>query len=1852
MNNFEILHNVLRNVGVKFDSNTAENIMQSKPGFIANLLYEIRSNLEKKGVNPENISLKKSSHFQEMYAPMKFRQEIPQYDAFDSKHFYETLQRKTRAQKEVDLENKLKRFEDFKIEQNKKIKQAIIDEEIRKKQELDINIRNHRNKNQRYHAFLQQFEEKGINNWKNNMLRAKQREMKDLQFQLNEAQKIQKNLYRGIARNVAIYHSEIEKFEENFGKNGKKKLLQSKTDEKKNVENENVKELAEANVENEIADAGNLGIHTSSNLGTAPHFQSVDNRAAAICSNIYQKIMLDNRTKTERNRRRRKIIVEQGKTQIEIENKRREEQYIGKLAKQSNQEKQLTYETYRVNQCKNIIRENRNLREEMYKKRLEGNKEFQKINEDNYLKFHIENFHRDQEKEDNRKKDLEISQKQKQRNLNSDICKSMIDLIIDISDKAYEYQQINDVEEIDPRVWREWTNLFKNNESVLYKIPEKENEVNNTNNVSINKETEEKKEDNENNEPTETKKIENVPENSENKENTKQEDESIHIDINSRYNKTFYSIFNTGDTTCTKLDQILDECEFYEYQNNKGQWDPEIIPENAFITLKPEDLTFNYTQPVVTQEQGKKDKGGKNVSAPKGGANDKAKPENIEEMMKLEDPKDLVIPKENVKNCLFGDLISILIDLKYEEEKKQAQEERESRKNLFRYIPIKIALIGKDYSGKRTQAKILSENFPLKIYDLGNLVKDALNILSSKRETSNKFLLTNTIKNKTQKDSVNNTPNNTNTNANNNLDVNNQNNQNNQNTNQNNQNVPAATETNKTAEANNTVAQMRTEQAAEEVKYAKIKDLAREIKQRLGNGEGVPDDIYAELLCEYIKIDFPPKEDYELTNEIIDRVGRKEKVLEEIEKNKEQNYNRPKTFERKDKELNDELMKISLEASKGFVVVNFPNTYNQAKLLENILSGFIPKNESRPLKSNKMKNIFSIVLDKSEEILPPNKLIQGGFDFIFYIDVPSNECTRRAVGRRIFYDVVNKENIIYHLEDKLPSTDSNICENLKKVENVDRCESALVTRHLSFENCVNDVISFYQPFGFENKHLQSFEKIDGHQEKDYVTQSILDYINQLVKLNEEHDQEIFEKHENESFEEEDENEEEANISGLGGNILVEGTSGLEEKKEEVKTENKEEKKEEKNEEKKNNEENNENAGGDSEEIAKENLDNELGEKSVSNVENKILDPYEEYCQKIDKIKDSLNRDLADVLLKIWSNLFQNYVCECKSIFKFLRVQRDSISVNYNLICQKFIEFLKRPSKKQILLLDYQMKYNKFLDDYPDLKDDPQVKEEHHQEVDDLNDKIYEIIETRKNEAVEERKKIMTSGWIENEMEKFYMALERLFQNEIDKFIGSLQIMRDYYHNLDNRPLIELPFSTIDIIKEEIDQTPIEEFSTENNEETDPNNNNPNSANVNNTNSSNNNNNENALDVKETLEQYIEKNLPKSYPRVEKLYKNSLKIQFQYEEALREAEKQKLEKEKEENKKNAGPAKGKKPAEKNKEVAEEAVKEEVYPHGEELKQAMSNEKAKFKYKLTLLKHWGIFCLKNFRKLSLTVYNKLEDWIILAIKAENEALNELTTMLKENIESESKIKYELALDTFDVIVNMDVQNYIELPPKPLPAKEVIDHQKFNIVQLKILMEELQTYLVKDCEEPSCIRSSTFISIFLKKYISSKNDNDVYYGIPNLLKELSFYNYFKFIKKLDPENKDLISLKQIGTFFALISDTVPSKDDINSIREQGEKICEGGSQMNVEQFTQIVFWFDEKEKSVTLPNHEDYHREVKLKEILFDINKDENEEGTLDLEKFISIINLKCISNELEADKFLEKCQGKTYYEVLFF
>jgi hypothetical protein len=59
LNNFKILEEVFKNIDVTFNLQIAENVMNAKRGEILKLLYQIRSKLEKKGINAENLSLKK-----------------------------------------------------------------------------------------------------------------------------------------------------------------------------------------------------------------------------------------------------------------------------------------------------------------------------------------------------------------------------------------------------------------------------------------------------------------------------------------------------------------------------------------------------------------------------------------------------------------------------------------------------------------------------------------------------------------------------------------------------------------------------------------------------------------------------------------------------------------------------------------------------------------------------------------------------------------------------------------------------------------------------------------------------------------------------------------------------------------------------------------------------------------------------------------------------------------------------------------------------------------------------------------------------------------------------------------------------------------------------------------------------------------------------------------------------------------------------------------------------------------------------------------------------------------------------------------------------------------------------------------------------------------------------------------------------------------------------------------------------------------------------------------------------------------------------------------------------------------
>lgn len=83
---------------------------------------------------------------------------------------------------------------------------------------------------------------------------------------------------------------------------------------------------------------------------------------------------------------------------------------------------------------------------------------------------------------------------------------------------------------------------------------------------------------------------------------------------------------------------------------------------------------------------------------------------------------------------------------------------------------------------------------------------------------------------------------------------------------------------------------------------------------------------------------------------------------------------------------------------------------------------------------------------------------------------------------------------------------------------------------------------------------------------------------------------------------------------------------------------------------------------------------------------------------------------------------------------------------------QFLTFLRRLDGKQQVLDKFILDFNGFSDEFPDMREDDQTKEELHQRVDTLSDELWEIAEDRKEQAIDERKRIMESGWVEFSLE--------------------------------------------------------------------------------------------------------------------------------------------------------------------------------------------------------------------------------------------------------------------------------------------------------------------------------------------------------------------------------------------------------------------------------------------------------------------------------------------------------------------
>jgi len=1531
------------------------------------------------------------------------------------------------------------RFEKFKKEQEIKIENDEKKQKVLLKIEHDKYASEIRNVEGNLHNKKKDTDLKELEQWRENM-----EIKKDFEIRLHNEKYCQANYFKNLVFD-SIKNSEIEKTNQigNFEKNLSRLGLDMINVDQKLKKN------------NKAALSGEM-----------------------ILQKIREKIHANVVAKNERDRRKRKIQIEQKKAQEELIKNERKLNNENQISTESIQSevlltKQLDEKTNEYNDWKNLRNIN-NENEELMRKvtedvEREKNKNYDEIFHEYFSQkekkkyFNKEEFIKSIWNEDRILKQRELNIKQEKRIKNVINIKKITEQILDVVDVVFDFQIECNSDLLDGNYWKDLMKNFVNEASLK------------NNNASVCKSS----------------KNYFVSDKSKKSENNDSIKHKLNDSIDLENSHNFY------------MDNFYEECEFFDYINFIGQYkSTNIIPKNIVNKMLDIcDIMGNDPPPAIANIS----KYGKITDAYK-----EYEPTD-------EDIENLTIPSENVKNYNLSDIINILIDIKFSNSQnndnvifnngiatnmnllgtnnnnnngnmnnnlivnnninnnsesgifnlnnnnynlnnpnniKNVNRENNHSSisnienqiyqlnnniphnlnstfhtninqvktnifNVFNSIPLKILFLGKKYSGRKTQIKYLTESFPLKFYNVEELIEKNLSLLEDLEiPIEDHPKLKNLKKNELDKAIA--------------------------------------------------------DRQIDEQKFELIKPHILFFKDYKEKKIKYPNDIIFDFLLELIKIDFPEKSQSQIIEELINKNKRKREFQEELLKIKDEKAKglilkspngKNETF------YLNEIQKLNIDSNKGFIVIDFPGGLQQAKYFENKISGYIneiekPKNFTQQIKDN-----FHSILDRVPKANTQKDLSQGAFDLIFYLEVKNDEIIRRVKNKKID----NNTGMIYHMEDyPPPSDDKKLLEKLIPYEENINFNNLNVINNI-FDKETDALIEFYESFGHQkyklkslnkfncmlpacsndnNKHLFN-DKIEKNPnlslkeniKKDFkeqvigVNSEIKEIIYHMIKISEEKENEILAHATQASKELINNNQiiqgnytrDNMTHTGTSNNILNNNTmvSRKNSNSNLSNFNNRESQKTIKESQIINNQQTIQTLGTNSDPLILENANVKTKNLFSSNktlvINSSIQNPDEEdfnkYHKKLEEARRKLSNYSVENIYSSWTKMYENYILNVKGFFKILRKQKESIILTFNRMQEKFIDFLRRPSKKMVDINKFQKKYNRFFDEYPELRGDEHVKEEFHKDVYDLSDRIWRVIEERKIEVIQERKKIMESGYVHKEVERFYSNFEKLIMLEVEKFFTNVNTIKDFYNIMDlkNLPQDLLNFNPYEIVKDdEIYNLPIcKDSFGESKIKNDNLKTNRRSINDN-----------NRINKNDTNQKMDENNYSK-YPRIEKLFKNCIKLILKYDEFLKNIEK--IAKSNAMNNISNESSIKKIPKLHCRRMQESTFvddKRDIFIYEEELKNSLKLEKNKFKYRITFLNYWAYDYLEKLRKISNLVYHKLDDWIISTIKAENDAMNNLVTIFDGCVEKEMRLRIDFEMDSFEIYKMVDFNDHIEI------------------------------------------------------------------------------------------------------------------------------------------------------------------------------------------------------------------------------
>ncbi|XP_062873649.1 sperm flagellar protein 2 [Trichomycterus rosablanca] len=162
------------------------------------------------------------------------------------------------------------------------------------------------------------------------------------------------------------------------------------------------------------------------------------------------------------------------------------------------------------------------------------------------------------------------------------------------------------------------------------------------------------------------------------------------------------------------------------------------------------------------------------------------------------------------------------------------------------------------------------------------------------------------------------------------------------------------------------------------------------------------------------------------------------------------------------------------------------------------------------------------------------------------------------------------------------------------------------------------------------------------------------------------------------------------------------------------------------------------------------------------------------------VDEPLPKEIPEYLVPYWMNVCTSYVSSAQAAMQNLRQERNLIIHHLYNIREDYKQYLQRPDLKQEFMAVWQRDYNNIPDD---MRHDVETKAELHQRLEDLRERLYDISEKRKDEALQEKAALTESGWLEDHAALLMNHYCSLMQVEVDRFQDTLHVVRVYYSGM-------------------------------------------------------------------------------------------------------------------------------------------------------------------------------------------------------------------------------------------------------------------------------------------------------------------------------------------------------------------------------------------------------------------------------------------------------------------------------------